>query len=68
MHIPAHGMCKRYKVEPPFVGDIISKNPEIEIGVQSEAQKSKTGSHWLLTLPQFKKVILPPGISEGDCV
>ena len=40
----------------------INKNPETEIGIQPEGQKSKTVSHWLL--PQSEMSILPPGISE----
>ena len=29
----------------------INKNPETDIGVQPEGQKSKTASYWLLSLP-----------------
>ena len=29
-----------------------NKNPETNIGVQAEDQKSKVASHWLLPLPQ----------------
>ena len=43
---------------------MINKNSQTEIGVQPEGQKSKTASHWLLPLPQFKMVILPPRILE----
>ena len=46
----------------------ISENSERETQVQPEGQKSKTVSHWLLSLLQSKMVILPPGISEWDCV
>ena len=42
----------------------INKNLETDIAVQSEGQKSKTVSHWLLPLPQSEMEILPPGISE----
>ena len=43
---------------------MINKNSETEIGVQSEDQKNKTTSYWLLPLPQSETVILPPKISE----
>ena len=33
-------------------------------GVQSEGQKSKIVSHWLLLLPESEVAILPPAISE----
>ena len=45
-----------------------NKNPETDIGVQPEDQKSKAASHWLLPLRQSEMAILPPGISEWDCV
>ena len=47
---------------------MINKNPEAEIGVRLEGQKSKIVSHWLLPLPQSDIAILPTGISEWDCV
>ena len=45
-------------------GTTVNKNPETDIGLQPEDQKSKAASHWLLPLPQSKMAILPPGISE----
>ena len=47
---------------------MINKNPELEIGVQTEGQKRKTASYWLLPLSQSEMAILPLGISEQDCV
>ena len=41
---------------------MVNKNPETDIGVQAEGQKSKTASHWLLPIPQSKMVTLPLGI------
>ena len=38
----------------------INSNPEADIEVQSEDQKSKVTSHWLLSLPQLEN--LPLGI------
>ena len=32
----------------------IDKNSETDTGVQPEGQQNKTGSHWLLPLPQSK--------------
>lgn len=40
----------------------INKNPETNIGIQAEDQKSKPTRHWFLPLPQSKMVILPSGI------
>ena len=40
----------------------INKNPETDIGVQPEGQKSKTARHWLLPLPQSEMVVLPSRI------
>ena len=40
----------------------VNKNPETDIGIQPEGQRSKTVSHWLLPLPQSEMAILPPGI------
>ena len=39
-----------------------NRNPEADIGVHPEDQKSKAVNHWLLPLPQTKMVILPPRI------
>lgn len=45
----------------------IDKN-SAEAGVQCKGQQSKAVSHLLLLLPKSEIMILPPEISEKDCV
>lgn len=45
---------------------MINKNL-VRNGDQPEDLKSKTTSHWPLSLPQPEKVLMPPIISERDC-
>ena len=51
-----------------FLCSMINKNAETKIAVQPECKQSKEVCCWLLPPPQFEMVILPPGMSEWDCV
>ena len=46
----------------PHICSTVHKNPETDIGVQPEGQKSKTANDWLLPLPQSEVVILALGV------
>ena len=63
-HHGTHAWCNLCNI----MWNTMNKKSGSGIGVQPENLKSKTASHWLLSQPQSEMVILPPGISEGDCL